>query len=177
MQTIKRKNLFFAVLTGLSILTVIVLMVLKGNISEMLFELLLALSIIVGLISAAFLQHEYSKLNSALLIAENPILQLNTAVISDLSNAASPPETVENTEVIVSYFGIILGSEIINFNQGGARLKDVEIGNDFISFTYGKEEKLRSVRLLRPEIEPVALEQISEQFRYETGITPKMSLK
>ena len=74
--------------------------------------------------------------------------------------------------MIVSYFGILLGEKIIKFNQDGIRLRTVEIGADFISFTYGTEKRTQNIRLLRPAIDPATLEQISEKFRYETGITP-----
>lgn len=48
----------------------------------------------------------------------------------------------------------------------------VVYGGDFISFTYGTPIWTRNIRLLCPLIEPDAMDEISEKFRYETGIIP-----
>ena len=142
--------------------------------SKVRVQILLAGVVIASLVAAGFWLRGLSKLKIARLIAENPILHINTAVISDLSGEAAQPENIENTEVIVSYFGILLGEKIIKFNQDGIRLKAVEIGNDFISFTYGTQKRTQNIRLLRPAIDPAELAEISERFRYETGITPTL---
>ena len=41
-------------------------------------------------------------------------------------------------------------------------------------FTYGTEKRTQYIRLLRPAIDPAAMEKICERFRYETGITPTL---
>ncbi len=174
MKAIKRKNSILAALTGFGILTGSVLLVFGGALSEIRAQILLAGVVIASLVAAGFWLRGLSKLKIAQLIAENPILHISTAVISDISAEAAQPENIENTEVIVSYFGILLGEKIIKFNQDGIRLRAVEIGNDFISFTYGTEKRTQNIRLLRPAIDPAMLEQISERFRYETGITPTL---
>ncbi len=61
-------------------------------------------------------------------------------------------------EVFVSYFGILLDSKIIKFNQDGILLKAVEIGRDFISLTYGKGKQIRNTRLFHAEISSGELE-------------------
>jgi hypothetical protein len=174
LKAIKRKNSILAALTGFGILTGSVLLVFGGALSEIRAQILLAGVVIASLVAAGFWLRGLSKLKIAQLIAENPILHISTAVISDISAEAAQPENIENTEVIVSYFGILLGEKIIKFNQDGIRLRAVEIGNDFISFTYGTEKRTQNIRLLRPAIDPAMLEQISERFRYETGITPTL---
>ncbi len=150
------------------------LLIFGGAMSKVRVQILLAGVVIASLVAAGFWLRGLSKLKIARLIAENPILHINTAVISDLSGEAAQPENIENTEVIVSYFGILLGEKIIKFNQDGIRLKAVEIGNDFISFTYGTQKRTQNIRLLRPAIDPAELAEISERFRYETGITPTL---
>ena len=172
MKTIKRKNFVLAALTGFGILTGSMLLIFGGALSEIRAQILLAGVVIASGVAAAFWLRGVGKLKIARLIAENPILHINTAVISDLSGEAAQPEKNENTEVIVSYFGILLGEKIIKFNQDGIRLRTVEIGADFISFTYGTEKRTQNIWLLRPAINSAMLEQISERFRYETGITP-----
>lgn len=142
--------------------------------SEIRVQILLASVIIASGISAGFWIREIGKLKIARLIAENPILHISTAAISDISAEASQPENIENTEVFVSYFGILLDEKIIKFNQDGVRLRAVEIGTDFISFTYGTKKRTQYIRLLRPAIDPAAMEKICERFRYETGIAPTL---
>ena len=163
-----------AALTGFGILAGSMLLIFGGAMSKVRVQILLAGVVIASLVAAGFWLRGLSKLKIARLIAENPILHINTAVISDLSGEAAQPENIENTEVIVSYFGILLGEKIIKFNQDGIRLKAVEIGNDFISFTYGTQKRTQNIRLLRPAIDPAELAEISERFRYETGITPTL---
>ena len=75
-------------------------------------------------------------------------------------------------EYIAAYFGILLDSKIIKFNQDGIRLKAVEIGCDFISLTYGTDKQVQNTRLLREAIDRGELKGIAEKFRYETGIVP-----
>lgn len=142
--------------------------------SEIRSLLLLAEIMIASSVSAGFWINERRKLKIARLIAENPILHICTAVISDLSGEAVQSEYTEDTEVFISYFGILLDEKIIKFNQNGIRLRGVEIGNDFISFTYGTEKRMQNTRLLRPAIDPAMIAELSERFRYETGITPTL---
>jgi len=139
------------------------LLVFGGALSEIRAQILLAGTVIASIVVAAFWLRGLRKLKIARLITENPILHINTAVISDLSGEAAQRENIENIEVIVSYFGILLGEN-----------RAVEIGTDFISFTCGTEKRTQNIRILRPGIDPAALEQISERFRYETGITPTL---
>ena len=172
MKTIKRKNFVLAALTGFGILTGSMLLIFGGALSEIRAQILLAGTVIASVVAAGFWLRGLSKLKIARLITENPILHISTAVISDLSGEAAQPENIENTEVIVSYFGILLDEKIIKFNQDGIRLRAVEIGADFISFTCGTEKRTQNIRLLRPAITPEELDKIAEKFRYETGITP-----
>jgi hypothetical protein len=172
LKAIKRRVFVPATLTGFGILTFGILLVFGGAIPEIRVQIFLAGVVIASGVAAAFWLRGVGKLKIAQLIAENPILHINTAVISDLSGESTQPRNTENIEIIVSYFGILLDDEIIKFNLDGIRLRAVEIGADFISFTYGTEKRTQNIRLLRPVINPDMLEQISERFRYETGITP-----
>jgi hypothetical protein len=101
-------------------------------------------------------------------------MHIRTAIICDIFGEAAQLSEPESTEVIVSYFGILLDQKIIKFNQDGIRLRAVEIGGDFISFTYGTKKQTQNIRLLRPVIDPAEMEEISERFRFETGIIPAL---
>ena len=140
--------------------------------SEIQAQILLASAIIASGISTGFWIRERKKLMIARLIIENPIMHIRTAIISDISGEAAQREDIENTEVVVSYFGILMDAKIIKFNQDGILLRAVEIEDDFISFTYGTDKRLQNTRLLRPKIERLEMDEIFEKFRYETGITP-----
>lgn len=174
MEAIKKRCFIFAAFTGFFILVGAMLLIFGEVASEVRSLILLASVIIATGVAAGFWWHELGKLKISRLIVENPILHTRTVAISDISAEAAQPGNIENTEVIISYFGILLGEKIIKFNQDGIRLRGVEIGNDFISFTYGTEKQTRNIRLLCPAIDSATLEQISERFRYETGITPTL---
>lgn len=174
MKAIKKKFFVLAALTGFGILTGGMFLSFGGVMSEIRAQILLAGVVIASAVAAGFWMRELNKLKIARLIAENPILHIRTAVISDLSAEAEQPENTENTEVIVSYFGILLDEKVIKFNQDGIRIRAVEIGGDFISFTYGTEKRTQNIRLLRPAIDSAELDKIAEKFRYETGITPTL---
>lgn len=174
MKAIRKKSYIFVAFTGFFVLTGAMLLFFGGATSEIQAQMFLASLIIASGISAGFWIREHRKLKIARLIAENPILHIHTAVIRDLSGETAQRSDTESTEVIVSYFGILLDEKTIKFNQGGIRLKAVEIGNDFISFTYGTEKRTQYIRLLRPAIDSATLAEISEKFLYETGITPTL---
>mgnify|MGYP000896158339 CR=1 FL=1 len=168
----KKGIYYFAGLTGAGLTICVVILLYRTVILELQAQLLLPVTLLVSGIPAGLWVREYRRRKTARLITENPILHIRTAVISDLSSETAQPEDAENTEVIVSYFGILLDEKIIKFNQDGIQLRAVEIGGDFISFTYGTEKRTQNIRLLRPTIDPVAMAEISEKFCYETGIVP-----
>jgi hypothetical protein len=128
----------------------------------------------VSVMTAVLCIRALGKLKGARLIAENPILHIRTATISNLSDEAMQLENTDGAEVFISYFGILLDAQIVKFNQDGIRLRAVEIGDGFIALTYGTEKRMQNIRLLRPPIDPAAMEKICERFRYETGITPTL---
>ena len=174
MKAIKRRNSILAALTGSVFLAGALLLVFEGSVSEIRGQVLLTVVAMASAVAAGLWLWALSKLKIAQLIVENPILHIRTAVISALPAEAAQPAEPENSEVIISYFGILLDEKIIKFNQDGIRLRSVEIGGDFISFTYGTQKRTQNIRLLRPAINPAELEKIAEKFRYETGITPTL---
>lgn len=172
METIKRRCIVFAAFAAFGILAYVMLLFFKGAASKIPAPMLPAGVMIASGILAVFFIRECRKLKTARLIAENPILRIRTAEISSFSAFTEPTKDTEKTEVVISYFGILLDTKIIKFNQDGIRLRAVEIGEDFISFTYGSKKRMKNTRLMRPPIDPEAMEKIAESFRYETGIKP-----
>ena len=117
---------------------------------------------------------EVNNFKIAKLIKENFILKVKTAVVSEISGKKSQDKHLEDTDIFVSYFGILYNGRIAKFNQDGVHLAAMEIGNDFISFTYGNEKQMQNLRIVRPDIEPEAMSEMINKFFFETGITPKM---
>lgn len=174
MKAIKRKNLVLAALICFGILTGAMLLVFGDGMPEPHGLIPLASVMIASTVAAGLWLQGLRKLKIARLIAENPILHIRTAIINDLSGETAQQPEPESTEVIVSYFGILLDEKVIKFNQDGIRIRAAEIGADFISFTCGTQKRTRNIRLLRPAIDPAELDKIAEKFRYETGITPTL---
>lgn len=176
MRALKRKSFALAVLACLGLLASTLLIVFGKVLPGCQVAIPLAGILAASAVAAGFWLRGLSKLRTARLIEENPILHIRTAVIKDLVREAPHRPESEYTEVIVSYFGILLGEKVIKFNQDGVRIRAVEIGPDFISFTYGTEGQVRNIRLLRPAIDTAELERIVEQLRYEIGVIPTLVL-
>ncbi len=121
-----------------------------------------------------FLIIEVNNFKTAKLVLENYILKVKTAVVSEVFGKEQTHKQIDDNEVFVSYFGILFNGKIVKFNQDGIRLTAMEIGNDFISFTYGNEKRMQNLRIVRPGIEPEAMSEMINKFRFETGITPTM---
>lgn len=172
MKTIRRRTYLFAASTGLGIVLSVSIPAFGLLAPEIQTQLFLALSVLASGGMAGLWAREFGRLRAARLIFENQILRIRTAVIDGEAGDAAKAENAESIEVFVSYFGILLDSRIVRFNQDGIRLKAVEIGRDFLSLTYGTEKGTRITRLLHAEISQGELEAIVERFRYETGIFP-----
>ena len=172
MKAIRQRNYYFAASTGLGIMISVLILACGILMPEIQSWMLLTVTVVASGFMAGLWMREYKRLKTAWLIVENQILHICPAVISDRASDAAKPEDAENIEVFISYFGILLDSKIIKFNQDGILLKAVEIGRDFISLTYGTDKRIQNTRLLRAVIDNGELEKIVEKFRYETGIVP-----
>lgn len=148
----------------------------------------LYLSLSLSMLTVVLIVQAYRKLRTARVIIENKILCIQPMAMGDLGwesgsagmsdknlgkEAAGFP--AESLEVFVSCFGILLGSQIIKFNQEGIRLIAVEIGRHYLSIDYGAGQDHRNIRLLYARPDSEALSEIIEKFRYETGITPTVT--
>ena len=123
---------------------------------------LFAMMGIVAAVALFFTTHK--KLITAKAIADSAVICIHPAVIRG---------EAEEEITYVSCFGILLGAKIIQFNQNGVWLKNVEIGQDYISFGYGETgEELHNIRLLYSKPDEQTLKTIIENFRKETGVVP-----
>jgi hypothetical protein len=67
---------------------------------------------------------------------------------------------------------VLIDSKIVKFNQKGIWLKAVELGEDFISLTYGTKKKTQNVKVFHAVNKECELNEVARKFRYETGIDP-----
>ena len=132
-----------------------------------------------GALSAALYFSIRSKLAAAKTIADSAVIRIRPAILCGQTEEENEEEELrENFGIHVSCFGILLGTKIIKFNQNGVWLKNVEIGNDYISFGYGaRGEELKSIRLLYSKPDDEKLAEVIENFRKETGVIPVIKEK
>ncbi len=115
----------------------------------------------------------YRKYKAAKLIKENIIMEVCSSIYSGFSHKPLKSDDIKNEKIQISYFGILIADNIIRFNQNGIQLKAVEIGPDYLSFTYGKEKNIKNIKLFRPQISKEELNKFVERIHYETGIIVK----
>ncbi len=172
MQIIRRRVYLLAVFTGLGLLSSALFLLRKEGRFEIDNRVFLTITVLATLIMAGLLASKLKELKLARLIAENTILNLRTASIIELPSEGRRRRQAQNSEVLISYFGVLLNDRVIKYNQEGIRLRAMEIGPDHISFCYGMGQRGGVIRLLRPPLDPATLAEISEKFRYETGVAP-----
>lgn len=122
-----------------------------------------------------FLIREFKRLQDAQLILDNRILHIRPVTGSAETSGRQSADGGFRIDFFVSCFGLLLDSKIIKFNQEGIRLKDVEIGRDYISLSYGTDKKTQKARLLLAAVDSRELTRIAEKFRYETGVMPTIT--
>ncbi len=141
--------------------------------TQLMFLVSIIINIIVMCFLLGFLTVTYKGLITAKLIADNRILSIEQAQV--IWSAKNRLRKVTEKEVIISCFGILLGSRVIKYNLDGISLMAVELGDEFISVTYGAERKKQKIRILHERMRVQDLIRITEKFRYETGITPVLT--
>ena len=168
MEAIGRRKKTFAILTWLSVSFNALIFASSLWRPLVLPWLLLPISILASGSMLVFWFGESQKLKAAQLIAENHILQICIASIDEGTNSSKTKRIM----ACISYFGILLDTKLIKFNQDGVFLKTVEIGRNFISLSYGTEYWVKRTRLLHATLSRDELEDLLERFREETGIAP-----
>jgi hypothetical protein len=174
MNTIIRRIIIYILIICFLTAALTQLFVFQGESFDAKTAVIIIFTIAAGIILIRFLFKDINNLKIARLIRENFILKVKTAVISQISGKEFPDKHIEDSEIFVSYFGILFNDKIVKFNQDGIRLTAMDIGNDFISFTYGNDKQMQNMRIVRPDIEPEVMDEMINKFRFETGITPTM---
>ena len=128
-----------------------------------------------GVIASVLFYTARKQFMTAKTIADSAVIRIQPALIFVKTEEESEEEEElrENFGIYVSCFGILLGAKIIEFNQNGIWLRNVEIGQDYISFSYGeRDEELQNIRLLYSKPDADALAGIIENFRKDSGVVP-----
>ncbi|HAN86034.1 MAG: hypothetical protein WCZ48_08300 [Bacillota bacterium] len=172
MKAIRQRSYVFATAACIGIAVSLLILACSRTVHESQARILLTVSLPASACMAALWAQEHRRRKIAQLIVENQILHIRTATICDTAGAAAEPEEAETIDIFVSYFGILLDSRVIKFNQDGIFLKAVEIGPNSITLTYGTDKRVQSARLLQAAIDDEQVKRIVEQFRHETGIVP-----
>lgn len=172
MKAIRQRFISFGIFTGLATAISILLIIDHISAREFKTSWLLTASCLAGGLLAGLWIREYGNLKIARLIFENRIVYIRSAVIKNIAGGEAEYGHVEGVEVFISNFGILLDSRIIKFNQGGAQLKAVELGSNFISLAYGTEKRTQKIWLLSDTFSDRELGDIVEKFSFETGVVP-----
>lgn len=173
MRTIRQKTIRNGALAGLAAAASILLWAARLPACGMDVTWLLAASLATCPLLVCLWVKELRNLKKARLISENRIVSIPTAAIGEKGGGGAGYNRTETVCAIVSNFGVLLGSRVYEFNQGGAQLKGVEVGTDHIALTYGTESRAVNIRLFGETFSEEEQEKIAERFRYETGITPE----
>lgn len=172
MNVIKKRTYILAFLTLFALAISIVISIFSSIIFEIQMKIILAITSWTSVLLAVLCISEFSKLRTAKLINENKILHIYPIISCDNYDDELRIEKVKGIEVLISYFGILMGSTIIKFNQDNICLKAVEISKSFISITYGKDKQLKNTRINYYPIGIQEVEEIVKKIQYETGIKP-----
>jgi len=173
LKAIQQRLTTLAVLSGLGLLvssTLFVNNTLAFRIDKISFIVFILL---ISILFLTLFIREYKKFIYAKLIMDNKIIHIQAAEIEKKSKKHNlKAASTKNMDIFISCFGILLGSKVIKFNTQGISLKKIEISNDLIFITYGKEEAYEIIKLLHGVLNEKDLQNIIEQFRHETGIIP-----
>lgn len=172
MEKFNRRLKTLAALTGIYVVIIALIFVSKMRAPAVLFWLSLLHSGLVGGAVMIILARECKKSQTARLIVNNSILHICVAT----TGGGDRPGENEKMEIYISYFGILLDSRIIKYNQECIFLKDVSIEKDFIILSYGTDNWLQKIQILHGTMSNEELNKVAQRFRDETGILPVITL-
>ena len=172
MKVIRQRLVLLTYLCSIGLLFCLIIFIKNFVISFTDMRVIFALLLLVSNLLIIFLIREFETYSVAKLITENKFMNIEFAEIRLKPDDVSSYSKIGGLEVYISCFGILLGSRVIKFNIDKVKLKEVEIGNEFICLTYGIDKKIQTIKLLHGDIQKEELQCIVEGFRYETGIIP-----
>ena len=139
------------------------------------FALFTLLLFAAGTTTLILLITTLKNISAAQAITDSAMIHLPTAVMYGHANEGNgdTEKLREDLGVYVSSFGILMDAKVVRFNQGGIWLREVEIGQDYIFFSYGaNDEAPEKIRLFYSRPGEDELAAIIENFRKDTGVVP-----
>ena len=124
----------------------------------------------ISAISLILLVRQNHLLNDAMLIWDNRIIAVPSALISMPGRQMKK----DNEETLVSTFGILIGSEIYRWGLDGVygvRLHAVQIDKERMYLTFGDSAQTIRVELLHDMTQKQAVLDVAHKLLYETGVT------
>lgn len=112
-------------------------------------------------------------LRAVKLIRENRILAVPAAWLQEKGFGHTCIEGL-----IVSTFGAIIGSKVVQWGQGGlggSRLLEIAIDRKSIILTFGTETKTAKLELLHGLTEIEAAVRLQDDFMFETGVKARLT--
>ena len=124
----------------------------------------------ISVISLMLLVRQSHLLNDAMLIWDNRIIAVPSALIS----VPGCQMKKDNEETVVSTFGILIGSEIYRWGIDGVygvRLHTAQIDKERIYLTFGDSDQTMRVELLHGMTQKQAVLDAAQKLLRETGVT------
>ena len=172
MKVIKKRIFILGFMTLLGMVTTITFSLLYTVALQINVKTILLITFFISILLALLCINELKKLRLAQLIKDNTILHIFPVISWEKNDGDPKYDYQKGMEVLISYFGILLGANIIKYNQDNIKLKSVEVSRNFISITYGKDKQVKNTRIYYPPIEISDLNIIVSKFLFETGIKP-----
>ncbi|NLD99316.1 MAG: hypothetical protein GX640_05530 [Fibrobacter sp.] len=166
MKSIRKQRNLYALISIASICLVWLSTVLEHEVTFV----FVAISIVLLLL----LVRQNCFLYRATLIWDNRIFSIPSTLISLSGNQVKN----ENTETVVSTFGMLVNGKIYSWGLNGidgVRLHYVRIDREMMCLTFGDANKTMRVELLHGMTHQQAVENTAEKLRFETGITAIIS--
>lgn len=127
-----------------------------------------------GTVALACLIRQNRLLHDASLICDNPILSVQSAMITRIN---CPDAKVEE-ETVVSTFGLLLGCKVYKWGcdgVSGTRLSEIRLDRGRIWLTFGTRGEALCVQLLHGMTDKQNVIEIAQKLWHETGIQADIS--
>ncbi len=99
-------------------------------------------------------------------------MHIQVVKVEHIIGKVNIPMKFGDIEVVISCFGILLGSRAIKFDASAIKLKAIEIGRELIYLSYGTGKITEKIWILHGTISTQELQSYIDRFYYETGIVP-----
>ncbi len=162
MEEIKRRMVFFILMSCL----MLVFSVVANDLSQWIGSMLVLFFIVLSIL-------EYKKFRLAKLIVDNNIAFIENVCIK---HTHKNEKETEKIGVYISCFGVMDGSKIIKYNMDGIILKSIVIDNSSICLTREKDHNEIILNVPYGKMAKTELLDFAKRFEYETGVTADLKL-